>query len=327
MSNFVLGKGSGVRGFTHHGFNRRGFTLVELLVVIGIIGVLVSILLPSLNRARRAARDVQCQNNLKEIYNACQQYALAFKDVFPSAQDIGPGDFRRGAGEIGLTLPSWTVNGNPPNDFVPSNNEETFGLPAMFHRLGYIKGASLSTRDIRGDNDPNGLPPAGTAMAARSSNKVWICPSASEEMQDFGNTYEWKNSAVVFSQGPGKPSGRMKSIHRGRKGGVGAAFNSAFESAATKEYVLDNVGNFPHNTGLTTGPSGAIPERFRVYPHRFSGTGRPTPAFPNGVRAFRGFSVQTLFLDGHVGRSVYHLNSGQNPANYPNITLGRLAIP
>ena len=71
-----------------HGFTpaRRGFTLVELLVVIGIIALLISILLPALSAARKQAMKVQDLSNVRQVATACFAYAGQSKGFLPRGE-------------------------------------------------------------------------------------------------------------------------------------------------------------------------------------------------------------------------------------------------
>jgi prepilin-type N-terminal cleavage/methylation domain-containing protein/prepilin-type processing-associated H-X9-DG protein len=69
----------------------RGFTLVELLVVVGIIAVLIALLMPALSRAQASARLIQCSNNLRSITQAAHLYASDNRGQIPRDQSFGGG--------------------------------------------------------------------------------------------------------------------------------------------------------------------------------------------------------------------------------------------
>src|SRR5215213_5350559 len=68
---------------SHRSTARLGFTLVELLVVIGIIALLISILLPSLQKARRAAYTITCSANIRSILQAMNMYVATNNGWIP----------------------------------------------------------------------------------------------------------------------------------------------------------------------------------------------------------------------------------------------------
>lgn len=121
------------------GTNRswRGFTLVELLVVIGIIALLISILLPALNKARESANAVKCSANLSQVGKGFGMYLAENKGTYPPAYvyNVDPASSARDVGGGTAATPkrghyhwSWFIYSSGNKQNVP---EGAFTCPSL----------------------------------------------------------------------------------------------------------------------------------------------------------------------------------------------------
>lgn len=287
-----------------------GFTLVELLVVIAIIGVLVALLLPAVQAAREAARRSQCQNNLKQIGLAVQNYADVNR-ALPPTLCTSLSDFGQWSAQARI-LP-FLEQANLQNliDFTRRYQVQP-AVPKT--RVGiYMCPSELQDQPSLRD----GLDQYPINYACNQGAWLVFDPSGLQQSTgaflpnlriDFKNFTDGLSNTVGFSE--------VKAFQPNLKGGsasatlpaaatIVAGYGGAFDPIDSHtEWVEGRV----HQTGFTATftPNTEVPYVFdgKTYDVDFTsaeeGDG-PNPTFATVTsRSYHPAAVQTMYMDGSV---------------------------
>lgn len=185
---------------------RRAFTLVELLVVIGIIALLISVLLPALNSARKQADRVKCLSALRQIGNAYFMYAQDNQGYWPMAihqwNQGGTRDKRWIHFIARYVNNKQDINwdGTAPNAHgqIKDTNNVLWGCPS-WDRVGWVAGASTINSDYHNGYSMNiyTFAPKPVTVVAGQANWVYrtISGSAAQTSGWYYKQSQWAKPA------------------------------------------------------------------------------------------------------------------------------------
>jgi len=240
----------------------RGFTLVELLVVIGIIALLISILLPTLNSVRETAKRTQCASNLRQLNMASLLVAQNFKGRFRLSH--------RSLTEEQSSATNYNVN--PPLDNTTTDNDHIAWVPdhvwEHFKREGGVDLTLLVCPDRAGSGGIRALPPTAPGQGdewVKWENNAQKTPTQHRRVRNgyYFLAGRWEDKYnFLQSTGEAAPGHKIKSPMQTKDKGKYVLWADCIENGTSNSFALSGLKTItaPHgkhglvattNTALT----------------------------------------------------------------------------
>ncbi|MFH0889155.1 MAG: prepilin-type N-terminal cleavage/methylation domain-containing protein [Planctomycetota bacterium] len=171
--------------------NKKGFTLIELLVVITIIGILATIIIPSMANIRRETKLLKCRDNLAKLYQALIQYDAQFK-LYPR------GDSYRGA-------KFWeALRTEPTSDtaVLQEKSRDALYICPIKGGVGSVgichyRGPNFDASDALKETDPIG---ADVAQNHGGQNPISVLYWGGKVLEVKYNTTEWQEADTSLEE-------------------------------------------------------------------------------------------------------------------------------
>ena len=229
--------------------SNRAFTLVELLVVIGIIAILISVLLPVLGSARKASNKTKCLASLNQIHNAFKMYSIDHKGAWPVAVHFwNQGGAASGVANRDKRYHDYIAKylmGNQqvtdPGGNKISSNEMNFNGTAS---VDMLKGGSYATHGEFGTVDD----PIWIGTLRERNSVLWGCPEWSR-VGHAGGQFDYASNngytMSIFPQAPddlGTNAGGLNSSKTARIIGPGSNAGGEWKGQYFKMTGWKNAG-------------------------------------------------------------------------------------
>jgi len=275
---------------------KAGFTLVELLVVIGIIALLISVLLPALNQAKQQANSLWCKSNLRQIGQAFFMYSMYNNGRLPLYYWNGDGDptTPNGATDWGYLILPYLKSGSSG----AYNGQDPQSIWRVYHDMDTIPGLNTDRCQTYGVLTALFRFAPGPLNKDISYNKA----NAKPGYQDDGD-YPFKLSQIR------RPSDIIMCMDAAQIGNQGVPWSSdadvwLIQGTQVQDwwfYQPPTLLNYLQTT-YPTGPDAGLNKDYQSYVAMETDSG-PNNSLGEDIRFRHMHNTQlnALFVDGHVG--------------------------